>query len=170
MFRSTWMVAAGALMALAPLGSAQAQTVHKCIINGAAVYQAAACPAANEQKSLVIPHAPSQQELLDATANGRLESVSPTTGNSGNYVTPRRYERNVNKNDNLQLTPSEQDPESVPTDNCDQLNKTYHEAQYRRDELSAPGTGANRAAALQRAWDDINQAQQRAAATHCHLR
>ena len=166
MVRSTWFAALGALVALAHIGSAQAQTVHKCIINGSAVYQAAACPAANDKKSLIIPAPPSQQELLDATANGRLQSVAP--GNtSSNYVTPRRYER---KNDDLTLTPSEQEDEVVPTDNCDLLNKTYHEAQYRRDELSAPGTGAHRTEALQRAWDDINQAQQRAAATHCHLR
>ena len=166
MVRSTWIAAVAALMALAPIGPAQAQAVHKCIINGSAVYQAAACPAANEQKSLIIPAAPSQQELLDATANGRLQSVSPGSGNR--VVTPRRYERNTN--DNLQLTPSQQEDEVVPVDNCDLLNKTYHDAQYRRDELSAPGTNPHRTEALQRAWDDINQAQQRAAATHCHLR
>jgi len=165
MFRSTWLAVGAVLAALGQSGSAQAQTVHKCIINGAAVYQAAACPAANESKSLVIPKAPSQQELLDATANGRLQSVAP--GSGSRYVPPRRYER---KNEALELTPSEQDDEVEPTDNCERLNKTYHDAQYRRDELSAPGTGANRAAALQRAWDEINQAQQRAAATHCHLR
>lgn len=168
MVRSTWFAALVAPVAMALIGSAQAQTVHKCIINGAAVYQAAACPASNDQKSLVIPAAPSQQELLDATANGRLQSVAPGSGNNNNVVTPRRYERN--KNENLSLTPSLQDDEAVPGDNCDQLNKAYHEAQYRRDELSAPGNGAHRTEALQRAWDDINQAQQRAAATHCHLR
>jgi len=166
MVRSTWIAAIAALMALAHIGPAKAQAVHKCIVNGTVVYQAAACPAANEQKSLVIPAAPSQQELLDATANGRLQSVSP--GNGNRVVAPRRYERI--QNENLQLTPSLQDDEVEPEDNCERLNKTYHEAQYRRDELSAPGTGAHRAEALQRAWDEINQAQQRAAATHCHLR
>ncbi len=166
MVRSKWVAAAGVLMALAHLGSAQAQTVHKCVINGAAVYQAAPCPAANEQKSLVIPAAPSQQELLDATANGRLQSVTPGGGNS--VVAPRRYQRN--KSENPQPTLPPQDDEAAPTDNCEQLNKSYHEAQYRRDELSAPGTGAHRAEALQRAWDDINVAEQRATATHCHLR
>ncbi len=166
MVRSTWIAGVAALMVLAHIGPARAQAVHKCIVNGNAVYQTAACPAANEKKSLIIPAAPSQQELLDATANGRLSSVNP--GSSNVVVAPRRYERI--QNENLTLTPSEQEDEVAPTDNCDQLNKTYHDAQYRRDELSAPGNGAHRTEALQRAWDDINQAQQRAAATHCHLR
>ena len=167
MVRSTCWIAGLALMALAPIDGAQAQSVHKCIINGNAVYQAAACPAANEQKSLVIPAPPSQQELLDATANGRLQNFEPGSGVTP-ARTPRRYERNTLPP--AQLTPSEQEPESPAEDNCDQLNKTYHEAQYRRDELSAPGTGATRAAALQRAWEDMNRAQEQAAATHCHLR
>ena len=166
MVRTTWVAAVAALVALAHIGPVQAQTVHKCIVNGNAVYQAAPCPAANDSKSLIIPAAPSQQELLDATANGRLSGVAP--GNGVQVVTPRRYDRN--RPEEPQLTPSLQNDEVAPTDNCDQLNKTYHDAQYRRDELSAPGSGAHRAEALQRAWDDINQAQQRAAATHCHLR
>ena len=80
MVRSTWIAAGAAWLGLALVGNVQAQIVHKCIVNGAAVYQAAACPPANDQKSLVIPAPPSQQELLDATANGRLQSVQPGSG------------------------------------------------------------------------------------------
>jgi len=167
MVRSTWLAAVAALVALAPMAGAHAQSVHKCIINGNAVYQAAPCPAANEQKSLVIPAPPSQQELLDATANGRLQSVDPAAPAAAGK-TPRRYERNAASAP--QLTPSEVLPETPAEDNCDQLNRNYREAQYRRDELSAPGTGANRAAALQRAWEDMSRAEQQAAATQCHLR
>jgi len=168
MIRSTRLAAGVVLVALAQIGSVQAQTVHKCIVNGAAVYQAAACPAANEQKSLVIPSAPSQQELLDATANGRLQSVTPgsTAPQPG---TSRRYDRHAAA-PAPELTPSLQDPEQVPTNSCDRLNQTYQDAKYRRDELSAPGGGANRAPALQRAIDDMKRAQDMAANTQCRLR
>ncbi len=168
MIRSTWLAIGAALMVLAPFGDVQAQAVHKCTIDGASVYQAAACPPANDSKSLVIPAAPSQQELLDATANGRLQNFQPGSGFAPQY-TPRRYERSA-KSADPQLKPSLQDAEVVPEDNCEQLNKTYHDAQYRREELSAPGAGATRAAALQRAWDDMNRAQERALLTHCKLR
>jgi hypothetical protein len=167
MVRSIKLAAGFALMALAYVGSAQAQTVRKCIINGTAVYQAAACPAANEQKSLVIPAAPSQQELLDATANGRLQSVNPGA-NPSQTAAPRRYD--TNRNVTVELTPSLQDPAPVPANSCDQLNQNFQDAKYRRDELSAPGGGANRAPALQRAIDDMKRAQDQAANTHCHLR
>jgi len=169
MVRSTWLATGMALMVLAPFCTVQAQTVHKCIINGNAVYQAAACPAANESRSLVIPAAPSQQELLDATANGRLQNFQPGAGVAP-ANTPRRYDRSARSSTEPQLKPSEQEAELVPEDNCDQLNKAYHDAQYRRAELSAPGTGATRAAGLQRAWDDMNRAQEQATLTHCHLR
>ena len=158
---------AAGIALLALIGHAQAQTVHKCVVNGAAVYQAAACPAANEQKSLVIPAPPSQQELLDATANGRLQSVQPGA-NAPVPATPRRYDRNRTLTNDL--TPSQQEPQAAPASNCDQLNQAYHDAQYRHDELSAPGSGATRSAALQRAIDDMKRAQDQAANSHCHLR
>ena len=154
---------------LALVGQAQAQIVHKCIVNGAAVYQAAACPAADEQKSLVIPAPPSQQELLDATANGRLRSVQPgANAPVPATTTSRRYDRN--KTLMIELTPSRQEPEAAPASNCDQLNQAWHDAQYRREELSAPGAGSTRPAALQRAIDDMNRAQERASNSHCQLR
>lgn len=167
MVRSMKMAAGVVLVALAHIGGAQAQTVHKCIINGTAVYQAAACPAANEQKSLVIPSAPSQQELLDATANGRLQTITPGA-NGQQAATPRRYD--TNRAATVELSPSLQDATPAPANNCEQLNQTFQDARYRRDELSAPGAGANRAAALQRAIDDMRRAQDQAANTHCHLR
>lgn len=166
MVRSTRLAAGAVLVALAHIGGAQAQSVHKCIINGVAVYQAAACPAANEQKSLVIPAAPSQQELLDATANGRLQTVTP--GTNVPMSAPRRYDRS--KPASPALTPSLQDPQEVPTSSCDKLNLAYQDAKYRRDELSAPGGGANRAPALQRALDDMKRAQDQAANSQCRLR
>ena len=61
MVRATGWARGIALAVLALIGQVQAQTTHRCIVNGAAVYQAAACPAANDQKSLVIPAARSQQ-------------------------------------------------------------------------------------------------------------
>lgn len=167
MVRSTKLAAGAVLVALAHIGGAQAQSVHKCIINGTAVYQAAACPAANEQKSLVIPSAPSQQELLDATANGRLQTVTPGT-NVPQSVAPRRYDRS--KPASPELTPSLQDAQQAPASSCDKLNQTYQDAKYRRDELSAPGGGANRAPALQRALDDMKRAQDQAANSQCRLR
>jgi len=167
MVRSTRLAAGAVLVALAHIGGVQAQSVHKCIINGVAVYQAAACPAANEQKSLVIPSAPSQQELLDATANGRLQTVTPGT-NGPQMAAPRRYDRS--KPASPTLTPSLQDPQEVPTSSCDKLNQAYQDAKYRRDELSAPGGGANRAPALQRALDDMKRAQDQAANSQCRLR
>ena len=167
MVRSTKLAAGAVLVALAHIGGAQAQSVHKCIINGVAVYQAAACPAANEQKSLVIPAAPSQQELLDATANGRLQTVTPGS-NLPQSAAPRRYRAPAAPSP--VLSPSLQDPEQVPASSCDKLNQAYQDAKYRRDELSAPGGGANRAPALQRAIDDMKRAQDQAANSQCRLR
>ncbi|MCK9684592.1 hypothetical protein [Scleromatobacter humisilvae] len=167
MVRSTGWAGFIALAGLALGGSAHAQAVHKCIVNGAAVYQAAACPAANDQKSLVIPAPPSQQELLDATANGRLQSVQPGA-TAPTQATPRRYDRN--RTLLIELTPSQQDAPAAPSNNCDQLNQSYQDAKYRRDELSAPGSGATRSAALQRAIDDMKRVQDQAANTQCHLR
>ena len=167
MVRSTGWAASIALAGLALAGPAPAQAVHKCIVNGAAVYQTAACPAANEQKSLVIPAPPSQQELLDATANGRLQGVQPGAA-APVPATPKRYDRN--RTLLIELGPSQQEPVAEPATNCDQLNQAFHDAQYRRDELSAPGSGTTRSAALQRAIDDMKRAQDQAANTQCHLR
>ena len=166
MFRSTWLAMGVALTALVQVGNVQAQTVHKCVINGNAVYQAAACPPANEQKSLVIPPPPSQQELLDATANGRLQNYQANTGTIASPA-QRRYNRNqVTAN----LTPSEQDAEVPARNSCEALNQSYHEDQYRRAELSAPGTGATRTEALQRVNDDLKRIAEQANQAHCQLR
>ena len=167
MVRSTWIAAGTAWLGLALVGNVQAQTVHKCIVNGAAVYQAAACPAANDQKSLVIPAAPSQQELLDATANGRLQSVQPGA-EAPAPTTAYRYDRK--RPTIVRLSPSQVDPTPAPSSNCDMLNQQYQDAKYRHDELSAPGTVATRSAALQRANEDMQRAQDQAANTHCHIR
>jgi len=164
MVRSIGWAAGIVLAGFALAGQAQAQTVHKCIVNGAAVYQVAACPAANEQKSLVIPAAPTQQELLDATANGRLQSVQPGA-NTPVAAAPRRYDRRANL-----LPQAQQQPDAAPSTNCDQINQDYHDAQYRRDELSAPGTGASRSAGLERAIDDLKRLQGEANQAHCRLR
>lgn len=167
MVRSTWIAAGAALLGLALVGNVQAQTVHKCIVNGAAVYQAAACPAANDQKSLVIPAAPSQQELLDATANGRLQSVQPGSDTPA-PTTAYRYERK--RPTIVHLSPSQVDPTPAPSSNCDLLNQQYQDAKYRHDELSAPGTVATRSAALQRANEDMQRAQDQAANSRCRIR
>ena len=166
MVRSTGWAGFVALAGLALGGAAQAQIVHKCIVNGAAVYQAGDCPAANDQKSLVIPAPPSQQELLDATANGRLQAVQP--GTTATQAAPRRYERN--RTVIIQLSPSQQEAPPAPTNNCEQLNQSWQDAKYRHDELAAPGTGATRPAALQRAIDDMKRVQDQAANSQCHLR
>jgi hypothetical protein len=167
--------AAGAVLAaLAQIGSVQAQTVHKCIINGSAVYQAAPCPSANEEKSLVLPPPPSQQELLDATANGRQQQYQADSGTIASPAQRRYY--GVKRASRMpqvttsSLTPSEQQPEAVPSNNCERLNQTYHEAQYRREELSAPGTGATRLEALQRVNDEIKRTQEQASLSRCQLR
>ena len=165
MVRSTWIAAGAAGLAL--VGNVQAQIVHKCIVNGAAVYQAAACPAANDQKSLVIPAAPSQQELLDATANGRLQGVQPGADVPG-QGTPRRYV--ARRTVVVQMMPSQVDATPVPANNCELLNQQYQDAKYRHDERSAPGTGATRSAALQRANEDMQHAQNQAVNSHCRIR
>jgi hypothetical protein len=167
MVRSTWIAAGAALLGLVLVGNVQAQTVHKCIVNGAAVYQAAACPAANDQKSLVIPAAPSQQELLDATANGRLQNVQPGADTPG-QAAPRRYV--ARRTVIVQLPPSRVDSTPAPSNGCEQLNQQYQDAKYRHDELSAPGTVATRSAALQRANEDMQRAQDQAASSHCRIR
>jgi len=167
MVRSTWLAMGVALMALAQVGNAQAQTVHKCVINGNAVYQAAACPPANEEKSLVIPPAPSQQELLDATANGRLQNYQANTGS----IAPPAQRRYINRSPTLPtLTPSLQEAQEVPRNSCEALNQSFHEDQSRRAELSAPGPGATRADALQRVNDDLKRIADQANTTHCQLR
>ena len=167
MVRSTWLATGVALAALAQAGDVRAQSVHKCIVNGAAVYQAAACPAANDQKSLVIPAAPSQQELLDATANGRLQSVQPGS-DAPVQTTPRRYV--AKRTIVVQMSPSQVDATPAPSNNCELLNQQYQDAKYRHDELSAPGTVATRSAALQRANEDMQRAQDQAANSHCRIR
>ncbi len=164
MVRSTGWARGIALAGLALAGQVQAQLAHKCVVNGAVVFQAAACPAANEQKSLVIPPAPTQQELLDATANGRLQSVQPGA-NTPVAAVPRRYDRRT-----ATPTPSTQQSDAVPSTNCDQINQDYHDAQYRRDELSAPGGGSTRSAGLERAIDDLKRLQLEANQSHCRLR
>jgi hypothetical protein len=156
-----------ALMALAQVGNAQAQSVHKCVINGNAVYQAAACPPANEEKSLVIPPPPSQQELLDATANGRLQNYQANAGAIASQA-QRRYSNP--KSVAPTLTPSRQDAQLIPRNNCEALNQSYHEDQYRRAELSAPSPGATRADALQRVNDDLKRLADQANTAHCQLR
>ena len=166
MVRSTWLATGVALAALMQMGDVQAQIVHKCVVNGNAVYQAAACPPASDEKSQVIPPPPSQQELLDATANGRLENYQTATGT----IAPpaqRRYNRNPV---GTQLTASQQSAQAPAMSNCDKLNESYHEAQYRRDELSAPGSGATRAEALQRVIDELRRTQEQANLAHCQLR
>jgi hypothetical protein len=169
MVRSTWLAMGVALLALARIGDVRAQVVHKCIINGNAVYQAAACPSSNESKSLVIPAPPSQQELLDATANGRLQNYQPGAGVTA--PAQRRYDSNrVAPASTPTLTPSLQEASMPAADTCEQLNQAWHDAQYRRDELSAPGTGATRAAGLQRALDDMKRVQDQASQAHCALR
>ena len=169
MVRSGWLAAGIALMALVQAGGAQAQSVHKCIINGAPVYQAAACPASNDGKSLVIPPPPTQQELLDATANGRLQSYQPGSGlpSPNSSTAQRRYDRSRGL---PQLTPSQQLPQEQPRSACDQLNATYHEAQYRRAELSAPGTNGAHSDALDRVNDELRRTADQANQTHCQLR
>jgi hypothetical protein len=167
MVRSTWLAMGVALLALARIGAAQAQIVHKCVVNGNAVYQAAACPSSNEGKSLVIPSPPSQQELLDATANGRLQNYQPGAGVAA--PAQRRYDSH-RAAATPTLTPSLQEAPTAAADNCEQLNQSWHDAQYRRDELSAPGTGATRAAGLQRAFDDMKRVQDQASQARCQLR
>ena len=158
-----------ALAALAQVGNVQAQSVHKCVINGNAVYQAAACPPANEEKSLVIPPPPSQQELLDATANGRLQNYQANTGTIASPA-QRRYYNRSNQAVTPTLTPSQQDAQPAPRNNCEALNQNYHEGQYRRAELSAPGAGATRSEALQRVNDDLKRIAEQANTAHCQLR
>ncbi len=153
-----------ALAGLALAGHAQAQIVHKCIVNGAAVYQAGACPVANESKSLVIPPPPSQQELLDATANGRLQSVQPGAIPAV-AAAPRRIGTPM-----AAPRPLQQQRQAAPASNCEQLNQAWQDAKYRHDELAAPGSGANRSAALQRAIDDMKRVQDEAANSQCRLR
>ena len=173
MVRSTGLAMGVALAALAQAGNVQAQSVHKCVINGNAVYQAAACPPANEEKSLVIPPPPTQQELLDATANGRLQNYQSGTGTVAS-TTQRRYGNgngNIGRNQaNPVLTPSLQAAQPAPRSNCEALNESFHDGQYRRAELSAPGAGAARPDALQRVNDDLKRIAEQANTTHCQLR
>ena len=168
MVRSIGLAMGVALAALAQVGNVQAQSVHKCVINGNAVYQAAPCPPANEEKSLVIPPAPSQQELLDATANGRLQNYQANTGTIASPAQRRYYSRNQVVTPTL--TPSQQQAQEAPRNNCEALNQDYHEGQYRRAELSAPGPGATRLEALQRVNDDLKRIAEQANTAHCQLR
>jgi hypothetical protein len=167
MVRSTWLAMGVALTALAQVDSAQAQIVHKCVVNGNAVYQAAACPPAGEEKSLVIPPPPSQQELLEATANARLQNYHASTGTIASPAQRRYANRNLAS---PTLTPSLQEAQQAPRNNCEALNQSFHDGQYRRAELSAPGVGATRAEALQRVNDDLKRIAEQANTAHCRLR
>lgn len=164
MVRSTGLATIVALVALTLGNGAQAQTVHKCIVNGAAVYQAGACPAANEEKSLVIPPPPSQQELLDATANARLQQYQADSGRLASNSQRRYYKAPTS------LGPSQQMPERAPANACERLNQSYHENQYRREELLGAGAKAARPDALQRVNDELKRTQEEANVTHCQLR
>ena len=166
MVRSTGLAMGMALTALAQVGNVQAQSVHKCVINGNAVYQAAACPPANEGKSSVVPPPPTQQELLDATANARLQNYQASTGTIASP--PQR--RNDRSQASPNLTPSLQEAQQAPRSNCEALNQSFQDGQYRRAELSAPGTGAARPEALQRVNDDLKHIAEQANTTHCRLR
>ncbi len=167
MVRSSWLAMGVALTALAQVGNVQAQAVHKCIINGNAVYQAAACPPANDDKSLVIPPPPSQQELLDATANGRLQNYQAGTGSLASPA-QRRYANRPPATPGM--TPSLQEAQLAPRNHCEALNQTYRDDQYRRAELSAPSSGSARPEALQRVNDELKRIAEEANTTHCALR
>lgn len=167
MVRSTGWAMGIALAVLAQVGNVQAQSVHKCVINGSIVYQVAACPSANDGKSAVIPPPPTQQELLDATANGRLQNYQASTGTIVSPA-PRRYDGRNQGTPNL--TPSLQEAQPAPRSNCETLNQSFHDGQYRRAELSAPGAGAARPEALQRVNDDLKRIAEQANTTHCPLR
>ena len=167
MVRSTGLAMGVALAALAQVGSVQAQSVHKCVINGNAVYQAAACPPANEGTSSIIPPPPTEKELLDATANARLQNYQANTGTIASPA-PRRYDNRNQVSPNL--TPSLQEAQQAPRSNCESLNQSFHDGQYRRAELSAPGAGAARPEALQRVNDDLKRIAEQANTTHCQLR
>jgi len=164
MDRSTGWARVAVLAGLALAGHVQAQIVHKCIVNGAAVYQAGPCPAADESKSQVIPPAPTQQELLDATAHGRLQSVQP-----GAIPAVAAAPRRIGVPMTAPHQPQQQ-RQAAPASDCEQLNQAWQDAKYRHDELAAPGTGANRSAALQRAIDDMKRTQDQAANSQCRLR
>ena len=167
MVRSIRLAMGMALAALAQVGNVQAQSVHKCVINGNAVYQVAACPPANDGKSPVIPLPPTQQELLDATANARLQNYQ---ANTGTIASPpqRRYDNRNQASPNL--APSLQEAQPAPRSNCEALNQSFQDDQYRRAELSAPGAGAARPEALQRVNDDLKRIAEQANTTHCRLR
>ena len=171
MVRSTGLAMGVVLTALAQAGSVQAQSVHKCVINGSAVYQAAACPSPSEEKALVIPPPPTQQELLDATANGRLQNFRSGTGTIASPAQRRFGNGNGSRNQaGPVLTPSLQAVPPAPRSQCDALNESFHDGQYRRAELSAPGAGAARPEALQRVNDDLKRIAEQANTAHCPLR
>lgn len=167
MVRSTGLALGMALAALAQAGNVQAQSLHKCVVNGSAVYQTAACPPSNDGKSPVIPPPPTEQELLDATANARLQNYQVNAGTIAPPA-PRRYDNRNQASPNL--TPSLQEAQPVPRSNCEALNQSFHDGQYRRAELSAPGAGAARPEALQRVNDDLKRIAEQANTTHCPLR
>ena len=172
--------AIAAVACLAAAGAVQAQSVHKCTVNGQVTYQAAPCAAG--EAPVTLPPGPSTQEQQDARADASRQRYE---ADSGVLVRKRASAKRAQRADGgRSYEPPVADhmivddrsawgqPAPAPVvgaDACSQINARYREAMDRRDAMKAPGELADRQAKLQKATDDADRAVAEGVAAHCKL-
>jgi len=188
--RAAWT----ALAALWATTGAQAQDVHKCMVNGQVVYQAQSCAGADT----VLPQAPtpSDQESRQArnelsrqrmqAATGRLYRpayvppppppppppvfLPPSTTTTTITVVPESGKGSVTIRQTTH-TPGRvvYSPPQKPLTNCEKLDRDNGELIDRRDQLRAPGELASREEMLRKAEADLAHVKDMARAGNCRL-
>ena len=172
--------AIGALLA-ALFGAAQAQDVHKCIVNGAVTYQSKPCP--SDDVVLRSPPTPSDQEQRQASSElsrQRLQAETgwimpptvvppppPPPGPATTTILAKHRRKHAIVREVIS-EPSEALPE--PLNNCEKLNQDNDEAQDRRAQLRAPSELASHDELLTKAEADVARIAQLATASNCRLK
>jgi hypothetical protein len=152
--RTAW---AGLVVACAASGAA-AQSVHKCIVNGQATYQATPC--AGDDKVVPMTSGPNDQEVSAARAEAWNQRYEAATGRLRVRAAP----------------PSPPPQSTSPTtrspakqSNCAGLDDAMSGAKARLEAAQGHADLAARPEVAARAQADIERIRQQAAATDCKL-
>jgi hypothetical protein len=167
---------------------AQAQNIHKCMVNGQVSYQSTPCPASDVV--LQAAPTPSEQESRQARVDLSRQRFQAATGTIARpiyvspppppppppnspvttttvIVMPSAGRGTVIVRQTTRGTTSS--ASQKPLTNCEKLNRDNNEAQDRREQLRAPGELASRREMLQKAEADVMHIQQMSAASNCRL-
>ena len=175
-----------ALAALFAAASAQAQEVHKCIVNGTVNYQAMPCP--SDDVVLQAPPTPSEQETRQARVDLSRQRFEAATGRilRPAWVAPRPPPPpatvTVTTTTTTIIYPtapavivqqttsrSSRPVPSKPLTHCEKLDRDHAEAVDRREQIRVATDLPSHAQALQKSDDDVARIRQLAGAANCHL-